>query len=102
MITTILFDLDGTLLPMDQDVFAGTYLKGLAATAAPYGYEPNGFVKAVMLGTKAMVNNKGNQTNESALKKAKIYHGIHMVHLMSWLHISKLFANMEFSGRRDF
>lgn len=29
-ITTILFDLDGTLLPMDQDVFVGAYLKLLA------------------------------------------------------------------------
>ena len=41
MIKTILFDLDGTLLPMDQDTFAGAYVKGLATTAAPYGYDPN-------------------------------------------------------------
>ena len=70
MITTILFDLDGTLLPMDQDVFVGTYLKGLATTAAPYGYEPSEFAKAVMLGTKAMVKNDGKQTNEVAFWNA--------------------------------
>ena len=29
VITTILFDLDGTLLPMDQDTFAKAYVKGL-------------------------------------------------------------------------
>lgn len=27
----ILFDLDGTLLPMDQELFVKAYLKGLAA-----------------------------------------------------------------------
>ncbi len=70
MITTILFDLDGTLLPMDLDVFVGAYLKGLAATAAPYGYEPSGFAKAVMLGTAAMVKNDGSQTNEIAFWNA--------------------------------
>lgn len=64
MITTILFDLDGTLLPMEQDVFAGAYVKGLAATAAPYGYEPKGFAKAVMTGTIAMVKNNGSKSNE--------------------------------------
>ena len=35
MITTILFDLDGTLLPMDQDAFIKAYLTGLARKAAP-------------------------------------------------------------------
>lgn len=29
MIKTILFDLDGTLLPMDQDVFVKSYFGGL-------------------------------------------------------------------------
>ncbi len=66
MITTILFDLDGTLLPMNQDSFAGTYMRGLAATAAPYGYEPKDFAKAVMTGTIAMVKNDGSKSNEEA------------------------------------
>lgn len=64
MITTILFDLDGTLLPMDQDIFAGAYMKGLGATAAPLGYEPKSFVKGIMAGTVAMVKNDGAQANE--------------------------------------
>lgn len=66
MITTILFDLDGTLLPMEQDTFVGAYVKGLVATAAPYGYEPKEFAKAVMTGTIAMVKNDGSKSNESA------------------------------------
>ncbi len=63
-ITAILFDLDGTLLPMDQEVFATTYIKGLAMAAMPAGYEPKAFSKAVIAGTYAMIENDGRRTNE--------------------------------------
>ena len=33
----VLFDLDGTLLPMDMDVFTRGYFKLLAKKAAPRG-----------------------------------------------------------------
>lgn len=39
-LTTVLFDLDGTLLPMDNDAFTKGYFKILAAKLAPHGYEP--------------------------------------------------------------
>ena len=64
MITTILFDLDGTLLPMDQDAFLKAYLGGLAKKAAPHGYDPEKLVKYVWAGTGAMVNNDGSRINE--------------------------------------
>ena len=35
-----LFDLDGTLLPMDMDKFIADYMKRLCAFLAPRGYEP--------------------------------------------------------------
>lgn len=70
MITTILFDLDGTLLPMDQDIFVKAYMKGLSATAAPLGYEPQPFIKGVMTGTVAMVKNDGSMSNETAFWNA--------------------------------
>ena len=38
-IKAVLFDLDGTLLPMDQDEFVKTYLKLLGIRLAPKGYE---------------------------------------------------------------
>lgn len=41
MLTTILFDLDGTLLPMDQEHFVKTYLGLLAQKMAPKGYDLN-------------------------------------------------------------
>lgn len=46
-ITTVLFDLDGTLLPMDQDVFIKDYFGRLARKLAPYGYEPKKLIEAV-------------------------------------------------------
>ena len=39
-ITTVLFDLDGTLLPMDQNVFVKGYLKMLADKMAPTAMSP--------------------------------------------------------------
>ena len=64
MIDTVLFDLDGTLLPMDQDRFVDTYMNLLAQKLAPHGYEPNHLVTAVWAGTRAMVENNGRTTNE--------------------------------------
>ena len=63
-ITTILFDLDGTLLPMDQDTFAKAYVKGLTVAAEPAGYSPMILSTAIMAGTAAMVKNNGEKTNE--------------------------------------
>lgn len=64
-ITTILFDLDGTLLPMDQEAFTTGYFKFLAKKLAPYGYEPKSLVDAIWAGTAAMVK-KRRQLHERA------------------------------------
>ena len=63
-ITTVLFDLDGTLLPMDLEGFTKTYFGLLAKKAAPYGFAPEPLVAAVWKGTKAMVKNDGTMTND--------------------------------------
>ena len=63
-ITTVLFDLDGTLLPMDQEVFVKTYLGLLAKKMAPHGYDPDALVKGVWMGTGAMIKNTTGRTNE--------------------------------------
>ena len=65
-ITTVLFDLDGTLLPMDQDTFIKAYLGGLVKVAAGYGYDPSLLAKSIMMGTYAMVKNDGSKSNEDA------------------------------------
>ena len=64
MVKAVLFDLDGTLLPMDQDEFVKGYFRLLAKKLAPYGYEPDKLVKAIWHGTGAMIQNDGSCTNE--------------------------------------
>lgn len=69
-IKAVLFDLDGTLLPMDQDTFIKAYLGGMAKKLAPHGYDPDTLVKAVYAGMKAMTTNDGMYTNEVAFWNA--------------------------------
>ena len=75
MIKVILFDLDGTLLPMDQDEFTKGYFKLLAKRLAPYGYEPKQLTDTIWAGTAAMVRNNGNKSNEAAFwdKFSEVY-----------------------------
>lgn len=63
---TVLFDLDGTLLPLDQDVFVKAYFGGLAKKMAPHGYDPKALVAGIWAGTEAMSTNDGSVTNEEA------------------------------------
>ena len=65
-LTTILFDLDGTLLPMDNDAFTRGYFRLLAAKLAPHGYNAKQLVDGIWAGTAAMVKNDGSRTNEKA------------------------------------
>ncbi len=64
MIKNVMFDLDGTLLPMDQDQFVKAYFKNLACKLAPYGYEPKKLIDGIWAGTMAMVCNDGKRLNE--------------------------------------
>ncbi len=64
-IKAVLFDLDGTLLPMDQDTFVKAYFGGLCRRMAPYGYEPQKLVAGIWTGTAAMVKNTGEKNNEA-------------------------------------
>lgn len=61
----ILFDLDGTLLPMDQDEFVKAYLKLLCKKTAHLGYEPQTLIDAIWKGTAAMIGNDGSVNNET-------------------------------------
>ncbi len=64
-IKAVLFDLDGTLLPMDLRVFFGNYFKLLAEKLAPYGYDdPKKLVKVIWGGVDEVVKNDGSRINE--------------------------------------
>lgn len=64
-ITTVLFDMDGTLLPMNQDEFVKAYFKTMSSKIAPLGYESEKLIKTVIKATFAMVNGDGTRPNES-------------------------------------
>ena len=66
MIKTILFDLDGTLLPMDQDHFVECYMRGLARKLVPLGYDKDTFLETMWKGVISMIKNDGSRTNEAA------------------------------------
>lgn len=63
-IKVVLFDLDGTLLPMEQDAFVKSYFGLLAKKLEPYGYDPEKLIPAIWKGTGAMVQNDGRRSNE--------------------------------------
>ncbi|MBQ2757972.1 MAG: HAD family hydrolase [Clostridia bacterium] len=64
-VKAVLFDLDGTLLPMDQDLFLKTYFGLLTEKMVKSGYEQKKFMRALLAGTDAMVKNDGKQSNEA-------------------------------------
>ncbi|NLC32620.1 MAG: HAD family hydrolase [Clostridiales bacterium] len=61
---TILFDLDGTLLPMDQNKFIEVYFGLLYGKMQSHGYQAHALIEAINLGTDAMINNDGKTSNE--------------------------------------
>lgn len=60
----ILFDLDGTLLPMDLDTFKRQYFSLLVKSISSHGYEPTVLMNAILKGVGAMLGNSGLRTNE--------------------------------------
>lgn len=61
--TTILFDLDGTLLPMDQNIFANEYFTLMAKKMAAFNYEPKQLIDSIWKATVSVVKNNGDKTN---------------------------------------
>ncbi len=61
---TILFDLDGTLLPMDQEAFIKHYFKNLILHFIPKGISKDDLLNGMTAGTNAMLANDGSTTNE--------------------------------------
>ena len=68
-ITTVLFDLDGTLLPMDLDNFIKAYSGGLATAVAKHGLDKTAIGKALWAGIGAMMKNDGTRTNEAVFNE---------------------------------
>lgn len=59
----ILFDMDRTLVPMDEELFIKTYFSGLARKLCPVGIEKDPLIAAIWKATGAMIKNDGSHTN---------------------------------------
>jgi len=63
VIDTILFDLDGTLLPLDEADFIERYFASIGALASPLGLSVATLQQQIWAGTKAILNTTGTMTN---------------------------------------
>lgn len=97
---TVLFDLDGTLLPMDQDVFVKGYFSMLAQKLLPYGYETEKLIRSIWLSVEAMVRNQEAITNEKAFWKA--FASIYGEECKKDIHLFEEFYANEFKDARKF
>lgn len=94
MLKAVLFDLDGTLLPMDQNTFMKDYFGRLIRRLAPLGYTPEAFLAAMKAGIAAMVKNDGSRTNEEAYWDA--YTAVSGKEILNHLPVFDKFYNEEF------
>jgi len=61
----IMFDMDGTLLPMDMKEFTGGYFKFLCERLRPFGLDDRKLVEAIWAGTASMQANDGTLDNRT-------------------------------------
>ncbi len=66
MYKAVLFDLDGTLLHMDQNVFISNYTKALIGSILPLGGEHSSVKRGFFSGVDAMIANDGSRSNHDA------------------------------------
>lgn len=65
----ILFDMDGTLVPMDTEEFTKGYFRLLFRKLSGHGLDPTQFAQQMWAGVSAMVQNDGSATNEEQFWK---------------------------------
>lgn len=69
-ITTVLFDLDGTLIGMDQDEFVKEYFDSIIDHLSSLGYDKQTAEKALYSAVRAVFANDGRITNERCFSRA--------------------------------
>ena len=69
-LSCILFDLDGTLLPMDLNIFLKAYFSRLLKHLTKNGYDYGKASLAIQSGIERMATNDGSESNEKAFWNA--------------------------------
>lgn len=98
-VTTVFFDLDGTLLPMDQERFTERYFALLAQKLEAYGYERERLIRSVWQGSAAMIRNTGEHTNEEVFWA--VLRGIYGERVMEDLPVFERYYREEFEAVRQ-
>lgn len=62
-IKAVLFDMDGTLVRMNEKDFTENYLRRLCAVVCPLGYDKESVVNGLWTGVSAMIKNDGKRSN---------------------------------------
>lgn len=96
MLKTVMFDLDGTLLPMDQKEFTDAYFGALTGKLAAHGYDPRAFAETMWNGIVAMMKNDGTRTNEQAFWN--VFDGVFGEKSKADRHVFDEFYAVEFDG----
>ncbi|MCZ7408728.1 HAD family hydrolase [Parvimonas micra] len=92
----ILFDLDGTLLPLDEKLFVDIYFTELSKVFSEYNIESNKLVEAIWTATHEIIKNDGKRTNEEAFwEKFKSIINIDLLNIKEVL--EKFYANEFFT-----
>ena len=92
----ILFDLDGTLLPLDEKLFVDIYFTELSKVFSEYNIESNKLVEAIWTATHEIIKNDGKRTNEEAFwEKFKSIINIDLLNIKEVL--EKFYANDFFT-----
>ena len=100
MIKAILFDLDGTLLPMDIEIFRKEYLKLLSNRLSPIGLEPDKILASVWAGVKDMYKNDGSVSNKEIFWKA--FERVTQKDVTEFVKASDAFYDNEFRAAKAF
>ena len=96
---TILFDLDGTLLPLNQEDFVRNYFGRLALKMAPQGVGKEALIEGLMVGMKAMQENDGTRTNSEAFWE--IFEKLTGMKKETINHVIMDFYNKEFDAVKE-
>ncbi|MGZ4111111.1 MAG: HAD family hydrolase [Tumebacillaceae bacterium] len=91
-LTTLLFDLDGTLLPMDNDRFTKGYFKHLVPHVA-HLIGPEDFVKQLWKSTEAMVRNDDWKLTNEQVFKQDFLSALNAKEADFWPGIERFYAN---------
>ena len=102
MIKYVFFDLDGTVLPMDQDRFVKLYFGALAKKLAPFGYAPEQIVAAIWDGTRAMLKTSSGRVNEALFwERFRASLGddvMRLVHVIDEFYANEFFVSRDACG----